>query len=437
MVIENGDATGQSDPCNCCVGSKCLSKWLGSKHNSNRGCPSCNRSVVATAVLASRNRTVAGLMVKCHVAPDSCPVVGALGLGERFWREHEVVCAMLPVHVPCPACDEVVLRGKLQEHINHVCTMDVRLKGYSDTIIGQLRLPAAAAADVFRAAFLTLSNVSKPATADTIGIFIVTFNLFLQLHPANGALQAAGRQIREALGIVPGAAAPKSALDACTIMIDQLNSPNYMVAKVTCIVVSHLSQSKAMTIRLARARACESLLGVIAGTRGIHLHSAGVDPDGLIADAVLALIGVCSPICANSDKQKKCVVLFNAGFTVLVKAQIDVCAGAPFAKALQQVFCWAIETLLSVHDEKLATQFVEKAIDAGTVTLLVTAMERFPANAIMQKHACGALALILAHQSARQRAGAAAQPALRGAIAGHPENEEIQRLAGKALAQFN
>ena len=115
LVMENGDANGKDDPCNCVVGGGCLSKSLAVR----KVCPNCSRPFVRSCPFTMWDREVASLRVKCHVAPDECPATGELGPGERWWRDHEGVCAFATV--ACPHCEVKLPRRDLEQHVRDEC----------------------------------------------------------------------------------------------------------------------------------------------------------------------------------------------------------------------------------------------------------------------------------------------------------------------------
>ena len=363
MVTENGDAHGKLDPCNCVVGGGCLSKSLAVR----QVCPSCSRPFVPSDVFAERDREVASLKVKCHVAPDACAATGELGRGDRlWWRAHEAVCGF--VDMACPHCAAQMPRRDLDRHVQNNCLVLNMVAGCCEVLLVALRSHPSTDSPAFRVTlmtFLGLADVPAPS--------VCRYTAIVQLMIVYKSV----RLVQEVACIVlaklcsdPGSGSLAGAVGACEAVVTSLvtHGADRHVAAYACRALDNLvSNHPANQERAGVAGACPALLTA--------LTSHGADPEVAMRVSWALQSLVCLP--ANQHRAA------DAG---VIECLIATMARFPAHAGIQGHACSVLNSLsqLPAH--------LPHMVEAGARAALAAALHAHPGDANIRHWGAAALA---------------------------------------------
>ena len=410
MVLENGDANGKDDPCNCFVGGGCLSKSLAVR----KECPNCSRPFARSVPFAKLDREVASLRVKCHVAPDECAATGELGPSDRlWWRAHEAVCA---VEAACPHCAAKVPRRDLELHCRRLCLVRPFVMKSCSAILSMLLADPdedSAAFGVAKMSFVSLANPPVPVNA--AGCFVAIVKL-MKNHKSMRDLQEIACRIVMGMCIDPVNQPLAGRAGACEAVVTALEThrADEQLAAQACgalqnMVYDHPGNQE----RAGAAGACEAVL------KASKYHGANLQLATGVCGALESLTGHS----ANRER---------AGAAGAFAKLMKLCKTHATDADVHQNVCGAFVNLTLDHPANR-----QRAADAGVIEFVVAAMTRFPAHADIQGDACSFLDILTSSPAHLPRVAAAgARAALAAALLAHPNQEDVKTWGTAALARL-
>ena len=412
MVMENDDAAGVDDPCNCVVGGGCLSKSLAVR----KVCPSCSRPFVRSDAFAKLDREVASLRVKCHVAPDECPASGELGPGERWWRQHEAVCAF--ALVTCPSCDAKMARRDLVHHGRNDCLL-YRFVVSSCNSITTLVLPGPASDfrdERFGIALTAFVGLAKPAIPlDTAGCCLAIVRLMMTHKQLLKLQEIACMLLARLCHDDPSNRPLAGDAGACEAVVGALKThgENRKLARNACRALTNLARNPVHRDRARAAGACEALVDAL------ETHSEDLK---LARNACCALANLACNL-VNRDR---------AGAAGACEAVVDALETHGEDSKLSRKAFLALANLACTLVNR------DRAGAAGACGAVVDALETHGEDLVISCRACRALAkLTQDHPTNKERAGAAgACEALVDALETHGEDLNLARNACRALTNL-